>query len=535
MFCNMCGHQLPDDSKFCVNCGAKVVISSPQSAQVHPNSGYSYVPPKGTVREVIYEPGKRPDILNTRKPINEGVRSYCNNCGSALKSDVSFCVQCGKAVGAAVPSGKSYRTTHRATANNTDSSQNKSQSSPKRQPSSDKGFFSGIFRVLRILIVVLLIGGILVIVGDKIDERNYKEKAAQAASSERPEETISAEEAALAERLPDVPEHLRTVQVLQHRGMGSCKALKGNVAVTVVFVDDAVSSWTQQEIDEFTGELYIDISELTNQASQWGVELNVTMYSGYSSLDYEVEPATAFYALGPILSSAGYDMYNLSDSLKLKTGADAVPFVIAFNKDGRSYANQNPDEKDVQACYLFSGSDAFKHELLHLFGAADFYYQDLMSFAVSDIMGESIMCDSANDHVDDLTAYLVGWTDQLTNEAETMLYVIGYIGNEELQTAQEENMITGFGTLNLDGGVTYSGYLSMGVPDGWGEMIFANGDTYSGEFDNGVRTGYGYYVWISGDRYEGYFQDGQLHGQGTLTKANGEVISGTWVNGEFKG
>lgn len=535
MFCNMCGHQLPDDSKFCVNCGAKVVISSSQSTQVHPDSGYSYVPSKGTAREVIYEPGKRPDILNTRKPVNEGTRSYCNNCGSELKPDASFCVQCGKAVEGAVPSDKGRRSTRKATTNVPDSSQNKHRTGQKRQPASNKSALSGMFRVLRVLIIAMLLGGILVVVGEKIDERNYKERAMQDTYSERTEETMSSEEATLAERLPDVPEHLRTVQVLQHRGMGSCKALKGNIAVTVVFVDDAASNWTQQEIDEFTGELYVDISELTNQALQWGVELNITIYTGYSSLDYEVEPASASYSLGPILSSAGYAMYNLSDSMKQETGANAVPFVIALNKEGRSYANQNPDEADIQACYLFSGSDAFKHELLHLFGAADFYYHDLMSFAVSDILDESIMCDSANDHVDDLTAYLVGWTDQLTNEAETMLYIIGYIGNDELQSAQEENMLTGFGTLKLDGGGSYSGYLSMGVPDGWGEMIFANGDTYSGEFDNGAITGYGCIVWISGDRYEGYFQDGQLHGQGTLTKTNGEIYSGTWVNSEFKG
>ena len=99
MFCNMCGQKLPDDSKFCVNCGAKVIAPSPKATQAPPNSSYSYVPPKGTAREVIYEPGKRPDILNARKPINHESRAFCNNCGAVLRPDVRFCTQCGKAVG----------------------------------------------------------------------------------------------------------------------------------------------------------------------------------------------------------------------------------------------------------------------------------------------------------------------------------------------------------------------------------------------------------------------------------------------------
>lgn len=406
-------------------------------------------------------------------------------------------------------------------------------SSPKK--TRKRGFFASLFRILLGIIISAVVFALVIVVCDKIDEQKAQELHERYRATRPTEPTLSSEEAALIERLPDVPTHLLSVQALNHRGMGSCKELTGNVAVTVVFVDDAVSSWTQEKIDSFTADLYAGFADLTGHAAQWSVPLNLTLHTSHSTLDYELEPEVASRNLNVILSRAGYDLYGLNESLKQELQADAVPFVIAFNKEGRSYAGQDPDEENVQACYLFSGSYAFKHELLHLFGASDFYYHDLMDFGAMDILEGSIMADSTNDKVDDLTAYLVGWTDQLTSEAEAMLYLIGYIGNEELQAAAQQNVFTGFGTTTYDDGSSYTGYLTMGVPDGWGEMLFPGGEIYRGEFDNGAITGYGCFIWTNGNRYEGYFLAGQLHGDGTMTCANGDVFSGTWDNSTYLG
>lgn len=439
---------------------------------------------------------------------------YCRNCGNRLPDNSRFCGNCGTSVSQSNPKNSvgSKREIH----------------TPKR------GGMAAVFRILRWIVIGAVLFGIILVISEKADERRIKKQEELLASMRSTEPTLSPEESALAERLPDVPEHLRSVQALQSRGVGSCKELAGNVAVTVVFVDDTVSSWTQTEIDEFTNDLYASIADLTHQAAQWNVALSITLHTCHSTIEYEVPPESASNDLGPILSRAGYNMYGLSDALKNKYSAEAVPIVIAFNKEGRSYAMLNDREDQIEACYLFSGSDAFNHELLHLFGAADFYYHGLMDFGASDVLGDSIMGDSATDRVDDLTAYLVGWTDELTNEAETMLYLLGYIGNEELNKALGENMLTGFGTMTNESG-NYNGNLVMGVPHGWGIMEFFSGDVYAGEFDNGAITGYGCFTWANGDCYEGDFQAGQLHGYGTLTKANGEVFTGRWENSTFIG
>ena len=167
MFCNMCGQKLPDDSKFCVNCGAKVIAPSPKATQAHPNSSYSYVPPKGTAREVIYEPGKRPEILNARKPINHESRAFCNNCGAVLTPDMRFCTQCGKSGEVSSKSTMNYdfdesKGNVRRNTDNSSSEKNDptktAKHSKSKNTSSGKGW-GGKLLILAVIIAVLVFFG----------------------------------------------------------------------------------------------------------------------------------------------------------------------------------------------------------------------------------------------------------------------------------------------------------------------------------------------------------------------------------------
>lgn len=63
-FCNQCGQQLAENSKFCENCGAPVRIAEPK---------------RGAHRETVYE----------------GKLHKCPNCGEVLKSFTATCPACG--------------------------------------------------------------------------------------------------------------------------------------------------------------------------------------------------------------------------------------------------------------------------------------------------------------------------------------------------------------------------------------------------------------------------------------------------------
>ena len=453
---------------------------------------------------------------------------YCIHCGREIPPEAQFCRYCGKKV---------CQTKQEAPAKPA-SAHCSGKPGTKGKAGKERGirrFFKVLWRTLLGFVIFCLFMGAVILVGDKVDEKKAREREALLAATRLTQETLSPEEEALAERLPGVYKEYWELDVFQNRGMGSSSTMKGNVAVTLIFAEDAESSWSQQEMDAFLGEVTEDAAELTVLAAQWGTELNMTISSSKCTLDYPLEPEMAYGSLGQILHSAGHRSYEPADALREATGADAVPVVVAFNKEGRSYAIWDADEAKVEACYLFGGSQAFKHELLHLFGAVDYYYHDLMAAAVKDMMEESIMLDSGNGHVDSFTAYLVGWTDKLDGVSSMMATAFNYIGDEEMQEAHAENMYTGMGTQTFEDGTVYSGYLSVGVPDGFGEMQFYNGDRYTGEFKNGARTGYGTYCWQNGDIYEGYFRNGQLHGEGTFTWADGSTRSGVWEEGSFVG
>lgn len=66
MFCENCGNEIKEKSKFCQNCGTPVITSEPK-----------------TVKEE----------LNTADNVSE-VRIFCRNCGTEIKTENEFCPNC---------------------------------------------------------------------------------------------------------------------------------------------------------------------------------------------------------------------------------------------------------------------------------------------------------------------------------------------------------------------------------------------------------------------------------------------------------
>ena len=157
--------------------------------------------------------------------------------------------------------------------------------------------------------------------------------------------------------------------------------------------------------------------------------------------------------------------------------------------------------------------------------------------------------------VDSLTAYLVGWTDTLSEEANAVMEGSAWMTNDFLREANEVETMTGYGT-KIYNSCTYEGDLVKGIPNGRGVYIWDNGNRYEGEVVNGQRhgygvlswadgscyegefvedrrTGYGVLTWASGTRYEGEFLNDQLHGRGTVYNADGSQYSGQWIDGQY--
>ena len=72
---------------------------------------------------------------------------------------------------------------------------------------------------------------------------------------------------------------------------------------------------------------------------------------------------------------------------------------------------------------IYAGSSAYLHfvichELLHLYGAMDYYYPALVKREADKHFLHSIMLDFGGViHIDEFTKFLVGWNDDLTPDA----------------------------------------------------------------------------------------------------------------------
>ena len=89
--------------------------------------------------------------------------------------------------------------------------------------------------------------------------------------------------------------------------------------------------------------------------------------------------------------------------------------------------NEEPEE----------GQGTIAHELLHQFGAIDFYFPREIEAIAKKYIGDSIMCNSSVDTVDDLTAYLVGWKDTVSENSYLFLKETMWMSAERFKEAKK--------------------------------------------------------------------------------------------------
>lgn len=376
-----------------------------------------------------------------------------------------------------------------------------------------------------------------------------------------------------------MPPHL----FYDRRGKGKSVEMTGDVRVICIYVSDGESEWTEDEIENTFREQKNSLEALEAQAENYGAELDITLgYYEYRT-DEVLNRASYLRWTNTVLKGLGFaDMNQVNDQLREMLGCDETAVVFCLDKEERSFAmSAGYSEGSEFAVVYGKTADALPHEVCHLFGAYDYYFPDVIEEAAKKYLEGSVMLGGENSTVDCLTAYLIGWTDEVYPDAISFLsetshltkaeydeehryetytgYVENRVGDGYVYTGELKNgVIHGNGKIIFDSGVTYEGQWDNGRMHGtgtlvWsdgtsytgefirneltgqGEMRYASGDVYTGEFVDGIRDGYGEYVWISGDKYVGEWSDGMRHGYGVYTKANGQVVSGKWVNGVYAG
>ena len=230
-------------------------------------------------------------------------------------------------------------------------------------------------------------------------------------------------------------------QLREDYNLGTCKTLSGNVSVILFYMNDFESTWTDEEIDLFTkNEIEPGLAFLEQEAQKYGVELHLTVRQSYSKLYYDDEVITSIkntgYASIDVLEQAATRMNYSSSSkmielFRLKYQTEEVVCFTIFNKDGTAYAINPKRDADVDVeehCIVFArdlnasqngpnGCQAsiVAHEMLHLFGAEDFYSSASRKSLAKVHYPNDIMLSAAYDiktnTIDPVTAFYIGWTD----------------------------------------------------------------------------------------------------------------------------
>lgn len=264
----------------------------------------------------------------------------------------------------------------------------------------------------------------------------------------------------------ELPQHICLPQegeaVLQENGeipkntriryqSASCHTLEGNPYVLAIFLDDDESSWTEEEVCAYWYNLIVPGQEfIESNAAQWGVELDFQRgyYATYGHPDrpvkydgvilrYDESREYSKDILDQAAVSLGYESKeDMHRRLKEFSGQDQVAYLIMLNKGGRSYSisyynnGEDPRKSEkrdslLEYCVIYTGftddsadsaSDTIAHEMLHIFGAEDYYMPENRKTLAQKYYPKDIMLCAMSDLVyfdlGEFTAYCVGWTDE---------------------------------------------------------------------------------------------------------------------------
>ena len=334
------------------------------------------------------------------------------------------------------------------------------------------------------------------------------------------------------ERLDSLPEEYYDNPYVESRKGGDCRTFTGDVLITVIMVDDDGGVWTEADMETAKAEQEKYVAMLHGDAADYGADLRISVQymecavTGSVSIEEKDEwTAAALDALG--IPSDG----EANEYLKEEYGVDEAPIMFWVNYEGRAFATQRSGGGGAEYAYLFADDADLRHELLHLFGAEDFYYPEEVEEIGEKYFPDSVMLTKDNCSVDSLTAYLIGWTDAPDETGEQFLADTNHLTEEYLSAEGDKQSKSGYGSRRISDGV-YTGDMLDGVPHGNGEMVWDSGNRYTGEWSHGRLDGYGSHVWTDGSIYVGNWADGVQQGFGRMSYSDGKIYEGEWQSGQ---
>ncbi len=257
-----------------------------------------------------------------------------------------------------------------------------------------------------------------------------------------------------SEFVPSIPEITAPRETDEKRkgyNVGNCYDMTDSICYLIIFLDDTESKWSENDKAEFIEKKF---EPTLNSLSKKAEEYNVTLSDKYVTFEKENKAPVVFdetidadvvtngsqdNVFTALATKMGYSSVRVMDeSLKVTHDVKQIAYLIVLNKEGRSYKHSYVKSKKQQFefCVFFNNSikldgencsSGIAHEMLHLFGAEDYYdpygknpekAQLAQELYPDDIMMK-VFKNVDDAKIGEYTAYCIGWTNTIPEECDT--------------------------------------------------------------------------------------------------------------------
>lgn len=208
-------------------------------------------------------------------------------------------------------------------------------------------------------------------------------------------------------------------QGISAKNIGPCGEFLGKVTFYFVFVSTKEHPWNKTSVNEFYKYYYRAVDNVNYWAKYYGA--NIELDTGYfiyeSPYDHHPNKKWLDYILTHHFHQDSPNLGKLYQHYAERYHVDSCPFIFVFNRKGRSYASTadlNYKNFKHEKAVVFNNKDKnieniILHEVLHLFGAIDYYYPEYLTIEIKKFFPKSIMLSTAYSEIDPFTAFLIGW------------------------------------------------------------------------------------------------------------------------------
>lgn len=228
--------------------------------------------------------------------------------------------------------------------------------------------------------------------------------------------------------------------LLKGKNRGDATELSGKTVVIVFLVDDKTSKWNDAVRDKFMKTHDSAMETLLKVAKKYPISLTIQTVFEEMALPIDCTGDNTKVWIDQILQRYNRKFFGgFKKHYKESCGYDQVAVAFVFNKPFRAYASPERSMHEYSVIHSNNNTGTIVHELLHQFGAADLYYPKEVKDIVLRRYYPTVMHSGSAKDIDPLTAYLIGWSDEIDDKTAQLLEDTKHLTFVKVLTARSKS------------------------------------------------------------------------------------------------